>query len=164
MPNHCEQQVHIHGQSFLVRAIYDSLTKEDPQFCQLIIPMPFEQWLAPKSKIIGDYEADGWYAWRLDNWDTKWDVCDVQISVPIIYHDTDKKPIWTSPDDKGLASFTFHCWTAWAPPIPVWNKLVKMGLSVDASYQDEGMMFEGEYLNGEDNSWTPQIEEEEHAI
>ena len=167
MPNHCDQQVHIHGQRFLVETIYNALAGNggnlsNPQFCQLIKPMPFEVWVAPKTKKQG-YDMDGWYDWRLENWGTKWDVCDVQISDPITYHGTDKKPSWTTPSDKEVASFTFHCWTAWAPPIPVWDALVKMGLSVDASYQDEGMCFEGEYLNGEDNCWEPVIEEEEHA-
>jgi hypothetical protein len=36
------------------------------------------------------------------------------------------------------ASFSFNCWTAWSPPVPVWNTLVNMGISVDADYQDEG--------------------------
>jgi hypothetical protein len=36
-----------------------------------------------------------------------------------------------------------------------------MGVEVQADYQDEGGMFEGEYLNGEDNTWEPEIEEEE---
>ena len=174
MPNHCSQQVHIHGQRFLVETIYNALTDNghnpyndgnllNPQFCQLIVPMPFETWIAPKTREQNAYEIDGWYSWRLTNWGTKWDVCDVEIADPITYHGTDKKPSWTTPSDKEVASFTFHCWTAWAPPIPVWDKLVEMGLSVDASYQDEGMMFEGEYLNGKNNSWEPEIEEEEDA-
>jgi hypothetical protein len=38
-----------------------------------------------------------------------------------------------------------------------------MGISVDADYQDEGMNFEGTYLNGEEKMWEPEIEEEEEA-
>ena len=40
------------------------------------------------------------------------------------------------------------CWTAWAPPVPVWEKLVDMGLSVKASYVDEGGFFQGTYKDG----------------
>ena len=41
------------------------------------------------------------------------------------------------------------------------DKLYEMGVKVHATYQDEGGMFEGEYLNGEDNTWEPEFEEEE---
>ena len=150
MPNHCDQQVHIHGQRLLVETIYYSLTDNGhfSQFCQLIKPMPFEQWLAPKTKWQG-FEVEGWYDWRVNNWGTKWDVVDVDITQPLTI------------DDDQNASFSFNCWTAWSPPIPVWDKLVEMGLSVDASYQDEGMCFEGEYLNGEDNCWEPEFAQDQ---
>ena len=63
-------------------------------------------------------------------------------------------------DDQKVAWFTFHCWTAWGPPIPVWDRLDAMGIAVEADYQDEGEMFEGAYHHGEDNSWEPDLEEE----
>ena len=59
--------------------------------------------------------------------------------------------------------FAFRCWTAWGPPVPVWDKLQKMGIKIHADYQDEGGMFEGEYINGYNRSWEPEIEEEEEA-
>ena len=43
----------------------------------------------------------------------------------------------------------------------IWDKLVEMELSVDADYQDEGMYFEGTYLNGEDKCWEPEFDEKE---
>jgi len=155
MPNHCYQQVEIHGPRFLVKELYDHLTKADPEFCQLICPMPFEQWLAPKTKWQG-YEVEGWYDWRVKNWGTKWDVVDVDATQPLTIHDDED----TDPANMN-ASFVFNCWTAWSPPIPVWDKLVEMGISVDADYQDEGMMFEGHYVNGEDKCWEPDLDEEE---
>ena len=159
MPNHCYQQVEICGPRFLVRELYGHLTgKADPEFCQVIKPMPFEQWLAPKTKWQG-YEVEGWYDWRVKNWGTKWDVVDVQITNPLTIHDDED----ADPANMN-ASFSFNCWTAWAPPIPVWDKLVEMGLSGDADYQDEGMMFEGQYLNGEDRCWEPEdVLDEEDA-
>jgi hypothetical protein len=33
--------------------------------------------------------------------------------------------------------------------------------AVDADYQDEGMMFEGHYVNGEDKCWEPDLDEED---
>ena len=159
MPNHCYQQVHVYGPRFLVKELYDHLTKADPEFCQLICPMPFEQWLAPATRLMG-YEVEGWYDWRVTNWGTKWDVVDVEITQSLLLHDDepDTDDPWTM-----NASFSFNCWTAWSPPIPVWDKLHEMGISVDADYQDEGMMFEGRYVNGEDECWEPEIEEEEDA-
>ncbi len=154
MPNHCYQQVEICGPRFLVKELYDHLTKADPEFCQVIVPMPFEQWLAPKTKW-GGYEVEGWYDWRVNNWGTKWDVVNVEITSPLLLHDDED----TVPANMS-ASFCFNCWTAWAPPVPVWDKLHSMGISVDADYQDEGGMFEGKYLNGDDTTWTPEDEEE----
>ena len=49
-------------------------------------------------------------------------------------------------DDQKVAWFSFSCWTAWAPPVPVWDRLHAMGIEVEADYQDEGgMNFEGAY-------------------
>jgi hypothetical protein len=144
----------------LVKELYDNLSKEEPQFCQVVLPMPFEQWLAPKSRLHG-YEVEGWYDWRVTNWGTKWDVVDVEITQSLLLHDDepDTDDPWTM-----NASFSFNCWTAWSPPIPVWDKLVEMGLSVDADYQDEGLMFEGHYVNGEDKCWEPEdVLDEEDA-
>jgi hypothetical protein len=47
--------------------------------------------------------------------------------------------------------------------VPVWNKLHELGVEIDASYQDEGGMFEGEYVNGVDNSWIPEDEKENYG-
>ena len=157
MPNHCYQQVEIYGPRFLVKELYDHLTKADPEFCQVVVPMPFEQWVAPKTVLSG-YAVEGWYEWRVTNWGTKWDVVDVEITNPLTLHD-DEDEIPSSMN----ASFSFNCWTAWSPPIPVWDKLVEMGISVDADYHDEGMMFEGRYVNGEDKCWEPEIEEVQDA-
>ena len=168
MPNHCYQQVHIYGPRFLVKELYDGLTEGgydphtsnyavNPSFCQLIVPMPFEQWLAPATRLMG-YEVMGWYDWRVNNWGTKWDVVDVEITQSLLLHDDEDQE-----SSSMNASFSFNCWTAWSPPVPVWDKLHSMGISVDADYQDEGMMFEGHYVNGEDKCWEPEIEEEEDA-
>ena len=56
------------------------------------------------------------------------------------------------------ATFQFNCETAWSPPIKVWEKLHDMGIIIDASYQDEGMMYEGTFIDGVDKTWTPEEE------
>jgi hypothetical protein len=45
----------------------------------------------------------------------------------------------------------------------VWNKLVELGVEVNADYQDECGNFEGMYANGKNHSWEPEYEECEDA-
>ena len=167
MPNHCYQQVYVEGPIFLVRQLWDGLTGNsydpqnngcvnNPQFCQLVVPMPFEQWISPMVKWRG-YDVEGWYDWRCENWGTKWDVVDVEIEEEF----TREKGADEIFDEKSKSWFSFRCWTAWGAPIPVWEKLQKLGVKVRATYQDEGGMFEGEYINGVDRSWQPEFEEDE---
>jgi hypothetical protein len=113
--------------------IYEAVKNET--LCQTICPMPFEVW--SQDNIEGATHTPAWYQWRLDNWDTKWDIYSVEIS---------------------QVSFQFNCETAWSPPIKVWEKLHDMGIIVDASYQDEGMMYEGTFIDGVDTTWTPEEE------
>ena len=155
MPNHCYQQVRIEGPHKLVRVLWDGLTQngfnengyvKNPQFNQLINPMPFELW---------DGADVDWYDWRDANWNTKWDVCEVEIEEEITREDYTE----FSFDAYTKHWFKFKCWTAWAPPIPVWQKLHRMGIKVHASYQDEGGIFEGTFIEGKNKSWKPWLRE-----
>jgi hypothetical protein len=85
---------------------------------------------------------------EVKNWGTKWDVCDPEIDHDGLAYSDDQKVAW----------FSFRCWTAWAPPVPIWDRLHAMGIEVLADYQDEGGMFEGEYHHGEDKCWQPEEE------
>ena len=165
MPNHCYQQVRIEGPYYLVAQLWDGLTQygydphnggraKNPQFCQLVCPMPFEQWQAPKVKWRG-IDVEGWYDWRVNNWGTKWDVCEVEIDEEL---SRDKVEEFTADTQMW---FEFRCWTAWGPPVPVWDKLHELGIKVHATYQDEGDLFEGEYVDGQNASWTPEEEMED---
>jgi len=143
MPNHCDQQVTITGPRALVSQIEENL--EEGRFCDLISPMPFEMWIAPDQGGLG-----AWYEWRNENWGTKWDVCSVEVEIA--------DSSLNRPDRRTLE---FRCWTAWAPPIPIWDRLVDLGCKVEADYQDEGGMFEGTYRDGLDECWVPPADEEE---
>jgi len=143
MPNHCYQQVTITGPRSLISQIEENL--EEGRFCDLISPMPFEMWIAPDQ---GGLSA--WYEWRNENWGTKWDVCSVEVEIA--------DSSLNRPDRRTLE---FKCWTAWAPPIPIWDRLVDLGCKVEADYQDEGGMFEGTYRDGLDECWVPPEDEEE---
>jgi len=147
MPNHCYQQVHLRGPSHLIHHLHKALSKSEPEFCSTIAPMPFELWA---KETQPDQVMPDWYEWRCENWGTKWDVCDVLFDGVGLEYSDDQKVAW----------FTFHCWTAWGPPIPVWDRLDAMGIAVEADYQDEGEMFEGAYRDGEESNWTIVHEEE----
>ena len=146
MPNHCYQQVTIKGPRALVSQIEENL--EEGRFCDLISPMPFEMWIAPDQGGLG-----AWYEWRNENWGTKWDVCSVEVEIA--------DSSLNRPDRRTLE---FRCWTAWAPPIPVWDRLVDLGCKVEADYQDEGGMFEGTYRDGLDECWVPADVYEEDEV
>jgi hypothetical protein len=109
--------------------------------------MPFELWA---KETQPDQVLPEWYKWRCENWGTKWDVCGSDIDEDGLEYSDDKKVAW----------FSFRCWTAWAPPVPVWDRLHAMGIEVEADYQDEGMNFEGAYRDGEESNWTIVHEEE----
>ena len=135
MPNHCYQSVYVQGPRAVVQELFFQLA-EQGRFCDAVIPMPLS-------------EASVGYEWRVTNWGTKWDVAEAEITqgLEVSAHEIE-------------AWFAFRCWTAWSPPVPVWDKLHEMGVTVEAEYQDEGGMFEGRYSDGEDECWVPDLEEE----
>lgn len=137
MPNHCYQSVEVRGPSAMVQYLFDEVANEG-RFCDVVIPIPLES------------VADG-YNWRCDNWGVKWDVAEVEITNDLQV---------TGVERDGDAWFSFRCWTAWGPPVPVWEKLVALGCDVNAEYEDEAMMFAGAYEDGENFSWDPAEEEE----
>jgi hypothetical protein len=154
MPNHCYQQVYLRGPSHLIHHLHLALSKSEPEFCNTIAPMPFEVWA---KETQPDQVLPEWYKWRCENWGTKWDVCAVEIDDT--YRSKSKDGLEYS-DDQKVAWFAFRCWTAWNPPVPVWDRLHAMGIEVEAEYQDEGEMFEGAYKDGEESNWNIVHEEE----
>lgn len=136
MPNHCYQTVDIEGPTGLVKNLYRSL-KDEGRFCDAIIPMPLS-------------ESGDWYEWHCKQWGTKWDVVEPEVI----------SASW--PDgvrgykEKERSSFKFRCWTAWGPPTPVWDALLKLGFTVSADYIDECGNFEGTYKDGVTDEWIPE--------
>ena len=133
MPNHCYQTVDIKGDVILVNELCYALTDQD-RFCDFVLPMPIEM-----------REKGKWHDWRKKNWGTKWDLSDVEII------ETDGINIGRAYSNEAnrWAGFSFKCWTAWSPPIPVWEKLTKLNICVTAYYFDEGGFFCGIYEDGE---------------
>ena len=61
-------------------------------------------------------ERDEWYTAHIDVWDTKWNACEVQ------------PPDLTQPNEDNYYSWnlTYNFWTAWSPPIAIYNRLAEI--------------------------------------
>jgi len=127
MPNHTDNRVILsHDDSQKIDMIYNIMNTDDTPLCQTLIPMD-------EALLDNDAHADdGWYTWRLQNWGTKWDVYETHC---------------TRIDANTLQLYFY---TAWSPPMPIYDKLVDMGFEVTARYLDEGWGYIGEYVNGDD--------------
>lgn len=79
-------------------------------------------------------DIEDWYSWNVNSWGTKWD--------------TNAEIVEVTGDSISL-SFD----TAWAPPIAFYDKLVELGFEVNATFFESGMMFVGEYVDGEVSEW-----------
>jgi len=128
MPNHTDNRVILsHADSQMIDDIYNVMNTEGTELCHHLIPEPRDDENEPTS---------GWYDWRLDNWGTKWDVYETHCTRI----------------DANTLNLNFY--TAWSPPIPIYDKLVDMGFEVTARYLDEGWGYIGEYTDGDDWSTT----------
>ena len=127
MPNHTDNRVTLyHKDSQQIDMIYNIMNTPDTPLCQTLIPMD-------EALLDNDAHADdGWYTWRLQNWGTKWDVYESHC---------------TRFDANTLQLYFY---TAWSPPMPIYDKLVDMGFEVTARYLDEGWGYIGEYVSGDD--------------
>jgi len=127
MPNHTDNRVILsHDDSQQIDMIYNIMNTDDTPLCQTLIPMD-------EALLNNDAHADdGWYTWRLQNWGTKWDVYESHCTR----------------FDANTLQLTFY--TAWSPPMPIYDKLVDMGFEVTARYLDEGWGYIGEYVSGDD--------------
>ena len=70
---------------------------------------------------------DRWYSWCVDNWGTKWDMCDK----------------YTAEIEEGYAEFGFN--TAWGPPQGIYEKITEDFPDVGISwfYDEPGMEVAG---------------------
>ena len=145
MPNHCHNRVTVYSANTHDVAKIKQIFEDENCFGQIIAepdwantPLTEEtagNWLHSKRgevgelpvKVEGDYGIshrfpstnvadDRWYDWRLQNWDTKWDCYDVEV--------TD--------DDPEQVEIEFN--TAWSPPEAVCHALREQYPDVDISW------------------------------
>ena len=82
-----------------------------------------------------DIPADSWYEWDCANWGTKWDLSDDDIDL-----DDLDEAIQNGED------FEWNFDTAWAPPIPVLEKMAELGVEFSWSCEEPGCEI---YMSGE---------------
>lgn len=120
MPNWCNNVARIsHENPEMIRRMIDAAKREESGVLQEFVPCPAEL-----------LEGDGWYDWCVQNWGTKWDLCDVEVQT----HDAN--------------NITLVFQTAWAPPVEAYGTLEEQGFVVEAYWYEPGMMFCGMYEDG----------------
>lgn len=83
-----------------------------------------------------EYGAADWYAWCIKHWGTKWDVNQDEVDIEYV--------------DSGSIKMMFQ--TAWSPPIGFYEHIHNtLGVDVEATYFEPGMMFCGSYTSSLDS-------------
>ena len=155
MPNWCNNNISITGPNSVIDKI-EKITKEEDNkngLLQFFNPMPkeLEGTTSPSSSadkpqpMINGF--DNWYDWRVENWGTKWEVCEF-YGVDRQYH---------SENNEGESTITFGFDSAWAPPINAYDQFLRdnSDCSLKAWYYEGGCDFMGEWDNGQDDCYQP---------
>jgi hypothetical protein len=99
-----------------------------------------------KNKALKEKHGyDNWYDWNVNNWGTKWD-CSGEDS----FYQNEIKDGDT--DFHGKLCLAFD--TAWAPPIGIYEELIRKDFGVKAFYYEPGMDFAGLWEDGNDDCIT----------
>ena len=130
MPNWCSNKIVIKGdqreiERFLERAKGQGEDRVSDVCLESLIPTPKEL-----------LEGDGWYKWRLENWGSKWDLCEVYL---------------TKNSGDGLLEIRYE--TAWSPICEAVSTLSIMFPDLDFYHEfiEQGVEFAGyeTYRRGE---------------
>ena len=82
---------------------------------------------AQEAANLAKYGYKNWYDFCVNEWGTKWDLCDVTVD--------------RTDDETVVLSFE----TAWSPPIEAYENLLAMGFAIKAFYYEPGMCFVGKW-------------------
>ena len=157
MPNWCDNQVSITGPNSVIDKI-EKIVKEDDShenngLLNFFKPMPkvLEGTTSPSSASDKPQPMvegfDNWYDWRVENWSTKWEVCE--------FYGVDRQ--YLSEQNEGESVITFGFSSAWAPPIGAYEQFLvdNEDCSLRAFYYEGGCDFMGEWDNGSDDCYAP---------
>jgi len=150
MPNHCHNRVTVYSANTHDVAKIKQMFEDEECFTQIIpepdwlntplmsSDMPKYDWDTPLGKVgelpqpDGTFQSTGrrddrWYDWRVQNWDTKWDCYDVEV--------TD--------DDPECTEIQFE--TAWSPPEAICSALREQypDVSISWFYDEPGCEIAG---------------------
>ena len=91
------------------------------------------------------FGAENWYDWRVNNWGTKWEVCE--------FYGVDKQPDALIGD----STITFAFSSAWSPPIGAYEKFLENNPDcfIRAYYYEGGCDFMGLWEDGVDDCYAP---------
>ena len=156
MPNWCDNQLSITGPNSVIDKIEKIVKAEDTHentgLLNFFKPMPkeLEGTTSPSSSADKPQPMvegfDNWYDWRVENWGTKWELCE--------FYGVDRQHLNDSLDESTI-SFAFS--SAWAPPINAYEQFLadNENCSLKAYYYEGGCDFMGEWDNGSDDCYAP---------
>jgi len=119
MPNICQNTTTIKGPKAKVKELHEKLTHD--KVLQHLNPMPEEA------------EAK-WYQWRVENWGTKWDVMDCDITLYESSKETEIELLFA---------------TAWSPPIAAYVAYIEKNpdMLITTTYIEEDERVEHEWTS-----------------
>jgi len=158
MPNWCDNQVTITGPNSVIDKI-EKITKEEDGVTDSSDPQGLLQFMHPMPAELRDTTADGskdkamiektgysdWYSWAVDNWGTKWEVCE--------FYGVDRQHLNDSLDESTI-SFGFS--SAWGPPLGAYDQFLadNENCSLIGRYYEGGCDFMGVWDNGDDRCYS----------
>jgi hypothetical protein len=115
MPNWCSNGITISGEEAQLAQLAELLKADEATIMERLVPTPEE--------VMAN---SGWYQWCLENWGTKWDMCELSADY-----------------EEGFIELAYE--TAWSPNIPFWETISARfpELSMVHHYKEEGMCIVG---------------------
>ena len=127
MPNWCNNTIEIEGTKEQINAFVSFLDEQNGK-----------EWFSFFKPTPPELKEEGWYEWNIENWGTKWN-CDAQDWVKVENPSADE------------SSVTFWFDSAWSPPTALYEFIEATStLNIKASYNEGGMGFVGEFVDGVD--------------
>ena len=141
MPNWCSNTIEIEG------------TKEQiNKFVSFLDEQNGKEWFTFFRPTPPELKSEGWYEWNVENWGTKWN-CDAQ----------DWMKIENPSEDQASVTFWFD--SAWSPPTALYEFIESTStLNIKASYNEGGMGFVGEFVDGVDECFNYECLEDLDSI
>jgi hypothetical protein len=141
MPNWCSNTIEIEGTKEQINAFVSFLDEQNGK-----------EWFTFFKPTPPELKEEGWYEWNIENWGTKWN-CDAQDWVKVENPNADE------------SSVTFWFDSAWSPPTALYEFIEATStLNIKASYNEGGMGFVGEFVDGVDECFNYECLEDLDSI